>query len=603
MNVGIHFSNRYWEPPAEEHFTILKLARPETIKTLVFPAPRFDQAAVHRRLRQEHPDALIVARLFADMNGGAWSPSEFVEHFAPRIEELRPYVTWFEVHNEPNLDPQAAGYSEGFGASDADIDRFIAWAEEVLAALRRRFPWARWVFPGQAPHRYTEFWNRALPTILKFDAWGVHCYWQGDQHLHPYYGKCYTYAHYLAPQMPIIITEFGDATPGRSPAEKIPIYLEWFRELEKHDYVMGSALYILGGTEDWSGAGGRPNFEVTREMAEAIGRLGRRPRQPQVADGFDFPVGKPDGVGYYVAAGLAEESYYQRFGAWHTGEDWNGVGGGDTDEGDPVYAAAHGRVLELGRYPSWGNIVLLEHRLRDGRRIWTQYAHLKDILVKKGDLVRRGDQIGTIGHMIDKDGNPKGPAHLHFEVRAHLLPPDQWNLPREDVLRFYLHPTDFIRSHRPNYENLVVAVDDVGAGFSRSDSRFWFEGDAGYDGHCYWTWTVSEEQGEDCWAIWKPVIPKTGLYEVFAFIPSRNATTRHARYKIVHRRGEAVVEVNQSEYNDEWVSLGVYAFSTVQPAYVRLSDVTGEPYTRERSRRRQIAFDAVMWVLVRAGDS
>jgi hypothetical protein len=58
-----------------------------------------------------------------------------------------------------------------------------------------------------------------------------------------------------------------------------------------------------------------------------------------------------------------------------------------------------------------------------------------------------------------------------------------------------------------------------------------------------------------------------------------------------------VVTIAQSWYYDEWVSLGTYAFSTVQPGYVRLSDVTGEPYTRDQSLRKQIAFDAVMWVL------
>ena len=595
MNVGIHFSNFYWEPPREEHFQRLRKARPELIKTLIFPAPRFDQVAVHARLRQENPQAMIVGRLFADMNGGAWPAQDFVNHFAPRIAELQPYVTWFEVHNEPNLDSAAAGYSEGFGASDADADRFAAWAEQVLAALRGQFPWAHWVFPGQAIHRYTEFWNRVLPTIKKFDAWGVHCYWQGDNHLHPYFGLCYKYAHYLAPEMPLIITEFGDSTPGRSPAEKLSRYLEWFTELEKHPYVLGSALYILGGTADWVSQPDRPNFDVTDEMAVAIGNLGRRPRRPLDCDGFDFPLGKPDGAGFYVAAGLAEEAYFARFGAWHTGEDWTGA---RNCLGEPVYAVAAGRVEDAGEYPDWGKVILIEHRLAGGREVWSQYAHLSQMHVRAGDLVGRGDLIGNVGQLADEAGRPSSPPHLHFELRAHRMPANQWNLSRDDVLRFYLHPSDFIRSHRPNRQVLVLTVDETDAGCTRSASNYWFESDKGYNQHSYWTWTVDERQGEDCWAEWQLTIPQAGQYEIFAFVPSYNATTRHARYKITHRRGESTVEINQNDYFDEWVSLGVYPFSKVQPARVRLGDVTGEPYSRDKAQCRQIAFDAIMWSLV-----
>ncbi len=599
MNVGIHFSNSYWQPPAEKDFARLKQARPETIKTLIFPAPRFDQAAIHRRLRQEHPEALLVGRLYADMSAGAWSAADFISHFAPRIAELRDSVTWFEIHNEPNLDAATAGYSEGFGASDADADRFAAWLEEVLAGLRAQFPWARWVFPGQASPRYTEFWNRLLPTIQKFDAWGVHCYWEGDNHLHPYFGLCYTYAHYLAPALPIIITECGDATPGRAPAEKLSRLLVWFAELEKYDYVIGSALYILGNTTDLARGQSHADDDITEDMARAIGQLGRRPCRPLCADGFDFPVGKPDGTNFYVAAGVAEDAYYARFSAWHTGEDWNYIQGG---AGHPVYAVAHGRVKTAQQFSTWGNIVLLEHRLADDRTLWSQYAHLAEMMVKPGDFVSRGQQIGVIGHMMDAQGKPKGPPHLHFELRCHELSANEWYLPRDDVLRYYLHPSAFINSHRPNSDQLVLKVDDADAGCVRSQSRFWFESDKGYLDHSYWTWTASEEQGEECWVEWRPKIPQTGLYEVFVFVPAQNSNTRHARYKITHRRGDATVEINQNDHSNEWVSLGTHPFSTVQPACVRLSDVTGEPFTRDGAGRRQIAFDAIMWTFVKPGE-
>ena len=52
------------------------------------------------------------------------------------------------------------------------------------------------------------------------------------------------------------------------------------------------------------------------------------------ADGFDFPVGKPDAEGYYRLRGYRANG--------HLGEDWNGKRGGNTDLGDPVYAIANG---------------------------------------------------------------------------------------------------------------------------------------------------------------------------------------------------------------------------------------------------------------------
>ena len=41
----------------------------------------------------------------------------------------------------------------------------------------------------------------------------------------------------------------------------------------------------------------------------------------RLADGFDYPVGKPDGEGYYIFRGFSPNG--------HLGEDWNGNGGGD----------------------------------------------------------------------------------------------------------------------------------------------------------------------------------------------------------------------------------------------------------------------------------
>jgi hypothetical protein len=174
---------------------------------------------------------------------------------------------------------------------------------------------------------------------------------------------------------------------------------------------------------------------------------------PLVTDGFDFPVGKPDGQGYYVAATLVDQAYYAERKFWHTGEDWNRIlGPGDTpdvDLGDPVYAVANGRVVTAHHFPTWGNIILMEHRLPWGQTVWSQYAHLRQRFVRKGDVVRRGQQIGTIG----KGAGDQYPAHLHFEIRLKNLSASKWGWKtqqdRDKVLQAYAHPTNFINSNRP----------------------------------------------------------------------------------------------------------------------------------------------------------
>ena len=76
-----------------------------------------------------------------------------------------------------------------------------------------------------------------------------------------------------------------------------------------------------------------------------------------LADGFDFPVGKPDHFGYYKARGFRPNG--------HLGEDWNGLGGSNSDLGHPVYSIAHGVVVYAENYGSnWGNVVVVRHAYR-----------------------------------------------------------------------------------------------------------------------------------------------------------------------------------------------------------------------------------------------
>jgi murein DD-endopeptidase MepM/ murein hydrolase activator NlpD len=74
--------------------------------------------------------------------------------------------------------------------------------------------------------------------------------------------------------------------------------------------------------------------------------------------------------------------------------------------GTPVYAAGDGRVVEAGYTRSNGNYVFIQH----GEGFKTHYLHLNKKRVKRGDRVKQGQVIGTVG----STGAATGP-HLHYE--------------------------------------------------------------------------------------------------------------------------------------------------------------------------------------------
>ena len=77
-------------------------------------------------------------------------------------------------------------------------------------------------------------------------------------------------------------------------------------------------------------------------------------------------------------------------------------------EGTPIYASAGGVVSYADKHPSYGNMIEIEH----GNDIITRYAHASKLLVKVGQVVRRGDKVAEVGSTGRSTGN-----HLHFEVR------------------------------------------------------------------------------------------------------------------------------------------------------------------------------------------
>jgi hypothetical protein len=341
-----------------------------------------------------------------------------------------------------------------------------------------------------------------------------------------------------------------------------------------------------------------------------------------ISDGFDFPVG-PRGSNvnvfdtHKIDTVLVDPDYFQSLGYWHPGEDWNGRGGGDTDLGDPIYAVSNGKVIEFGHYSVWGNIVLLEHALPDGGRVWSQYAHLQTILVGKvGQKITRGQQIGTMGKG-DKD---RYIAHLHFEIRKKRLPISNWSPMTKDknaVIANYYNPTDFIKTHRqleipepvsppittqpvpPTVETTQVVQlvidtqqsDPQTGGFFASQNEAWNKAAGGFRGDALWVPASARQQ--TYWGEWRPAIPSEGTWEVWVYIPKNNASTTYARYQVVHAAGQTEIAVNQSGNHGRWEILGAFPFAPGK-GYVRLSNVTGEMTQTPLI----VGYDTVCWTKI-----
>jgi murein DD-endopeptidase MepM/ murein hydrolase activator NlpD len=75
--------------------------------------------------------------------------------------------------------------------------------------------------------------------------------------------------------------------------------------------------------------------------------------------------------------------------------------------GTPVFAAKDGMVTKTAEFFFNGNSIFIDH----GQGLVTNYCHLDSIKVQEGQMVRRGQLIGTVG----KTGRVTGP-HLHWSI-------------------------------------------------------------------------------------------------------------------------------------------------------------------------------------------
>ena len=85
-------------------------------------------------------------------------------------------------------------------------------------------------------------------------------------------------------------------------------------------------------------------------------------------------------------------------------------------KGNPVRAAMGGKVIYRGNeLLAWGNLIIIKHKNN-----WTTaYAHLDKLLVRKGEIIKTGDIIASVGATGNVDK-----SQLHFQVRKKSKPLD-----------------------------------------------------------------------------------------------------------------------------------------------------------------------------------
>ncbi len=114
-----------------------------------------------------------------------------------------------------------------------------------------------------------------------------------------------------------------------------------------------------------------------------------------------YPEGRPVQEGWISSYFGRRADPFTGFSAVHKGVDFAGP------EGTVVSSVAAGLVTFSGERAGFGQMVEINH----GNGLATRYCHNEKLLVKQGDMVRKGQDVSLMG----STGHSTGP-HLHFEV-------------------------------------------------------------------------------------------------------------------------------------------------------------------------------------------
>lgn len=154
--------------------------------------------------------------------------------------------------------------------------------------------------------------------------------------------------------------------------------------------------------------GGKPFLVSSKEAPKQIARIPEE--NEDLASGRPRPTQPPEDAVAPASYGIFQKpcdcSYTQQFHPGHYAVDMSHNGGGS------IFAAEDGIVLraDYGWNGGYGNVIEIDH----GNGLVTLYAHNKELHIREGNAVRRGDVIAAMGNTGRVYGQTG--IHLHFEV-------------------------------------------------------------------------------------------------------------------------------------------------------------------------------------------
>ena len=144
--------------------------------------------------------------------------------------------------------------------------------------------------------------------------------------------------------------------------------------------------------------------------------VGQRIFIPGAARLLDVPVVRPAAVAIPTILPVSG-AITSNFGAWRSGHRHTGIDIA-APRGTKIKAAWDGIVIYSGKLSDYGLLVKIDH----GNGLHSLYAHNDRNLVKRGQRVKKGEAIATVGN----SGRTSG-YHLHFEVRRNGKPVNPLN--------------------------------------------------------------------------------------------------------------------------------------------------------------------------------